>query len=111
MKFNNTLAPCLLMKVIDILGNNRLELALFLKSDKCLVSFIRFGIRIYQFALVEIIEIFCVRQKIMCNDVYRTIFRTALSIIDTRSASEIREFRSPSIPRLLRGKLYCLIRR
>ena len=92
VKLDNALASCLLMEVVDILCDYSLKLALSLKSDESLVSLVRSCIRIYELTLIEVIEIFRMfDEKVMSNDIDRSVLGTALSVIDTCSASEIRD--------------------
>ena len=92
VKLDNTLTSRLLMEIIDILGNYRLELTLSLKSYKGFVSLIRLGIRIYKLTLVEIIEdLGMLHKEVMGNDIDGAVLRSALGIIDTGAASEIRD--------------------
>ena len=91
VKLDNALTSRLLMEIIDILGNYRLELTLSLKSYKGFVSLIRLGIRIYQLTLVEIIEdLGMLHKEVMGNDIDGAVLRSALGIVDTGAASEVR---------------------
>ncbi len=91
VKFDNTLASCFLMEIIDVLGNDSLELPLSLEPDKSLVSLIRLGIRIYQLTLIEIVEdIGMLHKEVMGNDINGTVLGAALGIIDAGAASEVR---------------------
>ena len=56
------------------------------------MSLIGSCIRIDELTLIKIIEILrMLHEEIMCDDVYRSVFGTALSIIDSGTASEIRD--------------------
>ena len=79
------------MKIIDILGNDRFKLTLSLKSYKSLMSLVGSCVRINKLTLVKVIEIFrMLNKEIMGNDVNRSVFCTALGIVDAGTASEIR---------------------
>ena len=92
MELDNALAAGFLVKIIDILSDDSLELTLSLKSYESLVSLIRPCIRIDELTLIKIIEIFrMLHEEIVCDDIYWSVFGTALSIIDSGTASEIRD--------------------
>ena len=91
MKLDNALTAGLLVKVVNILCDDSLKLALSLKSYESLVSLIRPCVRIDKLTLVEIIEIFrMLHEKVVSNDVDRSVFGAALRVVDTGSASEVR---------------------
>ena len=91
VKLDNTLASGLLMEIIDVLCDYRLELTLSLESYKSLMSLVGSGIRIDKLTLVKVIEIFRMLYKeVVGNDVDRSVLCAALCVIDTGTASEVR---------------------
>ena len=63
VKFNGTLGPCILVKLINILRNDSKKLALSLKSYESLMRLIRLSIRIQKLPSVEVVKLLRVLDK------------------------------------------------
>lgn len=90
VKFDHALAACFLMKIINILCDNRFKLALLLKPYEGLVGLVGLCIGIYELTLVKIekdIRIF--HEEIMSDYIYRPVSNAGVLIIDTGTAAEI----------------------
>ena len=92
VQLDNALAACFLVEIINVLRDYRLELALSLEPYQSLVSLIRPCIGIDELTLIEIEKVFrMLHEEVVGDDVDRSVFNSAVRIVDTRTGPEIRD--------------------
>ena len=90
VKLYSLLGTCVLMELIDILSDYRRELTSLLKSNESLMCLIGLSIGIEELSSVKVIELFgMLSEERMRDDIYGTILKATLLIIDTVSGPEI----------------------